>query len=78
MPTTASAVDVDGMEGVDKTVWSSCLVNCGSRCALRFQVKDGTIVRELPDNIGSNELTEPQLRPCVRGRSGVACTTRTA
>ncbi|MFT0848802.1 DMSO/selenate family reductase complex A subunit [Actinomycetaceae bacterium L2_0104] len=69
MPSTASAVTGDGMAGVDKVVWNSCLVNCGSRCALRFQVKDGRIVRELPDNTGTDTLVEPTLRPCVRGRS---------
>ncbi|MCA3771889.1 MAG: hypothetical protein IN805_05195 [Cutibacterium sp.] len=24
-------------------VWSACTVNCGSRCPLRLEVKDGTI-----------------------------------
>lgn len=65
----SSAAAIDGVEGVDKTVWNSCLVNCGSRCVLRFQVKDGTIVRELADNTGTHDIDDPQLRPCVRGRS---------
>ncbi len=69
MPSVRAHATEDGMQGVDKTVWSSCLVNCGSRCALRFQVKDGHIVRELPDNTGTDTLVEPTLRPCVRGRS---------
>lgn len=67
MPSRATASPT-GRE-VDKTVWNSCLVNCGSRCVLRFEVKDGTIVRELPDSSGTNEIVDPQLRPCVRGRS---------
>jgi anaerobic dimethyl sulfoxide reductase subunit A len=50
-------------------VWSACTVNCGSRCPLRLEVVDGTIVRVLPDNTGTNELGNQQVRACVRGRS---------
>lgn len=50
-------------------VWSACTVNCGSRCPLRLEVVDGTIARVLPDDTGSNELGEQQVRACVRGRS---------
>ncbi|MDT3767372.1 molybdopterin-dependent oxidoreductase [Gleimia hominis] len=53
----------------DRTVWSACLVNCGSRCPLRMQVKDGTIVQVLPDNTGDDGLFTRQIRACVRGRS---------
>lgn len=60
---TASSLDVE------RTVWSSCNVNCGSRCPLRMQVKDGRIVRVLPDNTGDDELGTQQIRACVRGRS---------
>ena len=63
------AVADDGMPGVDKTVWSACTVNCGSRCPLRLQVKDGTVVRVLTDNTGGDELGSQQVRACVRGRS---------
>ena len=58
-----------GLADADATVWSSCNINCGSRCPLRMQVKDGVIVRVLPDNTGSDELGDQQLRACVRGRS---------
>ncbi len=51
------------------TVWSSCNVNCGSRCPLRMLVVDGTIVRVLPDDTGDNEMGSQQIRACVRGRS---------
>lgn len=27
----------------EKAVWSSCTVNCGSRCLLRLHVKDDTV-----------------------------------
>jgi anaerobic dimethyl sulfoxide reductase subunit A len=59
----------DCKEDVDKTVWSSCLVNCGSRCPLRLQVKDDRIVRVLPDNTGDDEIGTQQIRACVRGRA---------
>lgn len=64
-----AAAATDGMEGVDKTVWSACTVNCGSRCPIRLQVKDGVVVRVLTDNTGTNELGSQQVRACVRGRS---------
>lgn len=50
-------------------VWSACTVNCGSRCPVRLEVTDGTITRVLPDNTGSDELGDQQVRACVRGRS---------
>lgn len=49
--------------------WSACTVNCGSRCPLRLEVKDGTVVRVLADDTGDNELGNQQVRACVRGRS---------
>ncbi|WP_341358741.1 DMSO/selenate family reductase complex A subunit [Georgenia sp. M64] len=61
--TTANGLDVD------RTVWSSCNVNCGSRCPLRMQVKDGRIVRVLPDDTGDDSLGSQQIRACVRGRA---------
>lgn len=66
---SASAAKADGMAGVDKTVWNVCFVNCGSRCPLRLQIKDGTIVRCLPDSTGDDSVENRQLRACVRGRS---------
>ncbi|WP_040155600.1 DMSO/selenate family reductase complex A subunit [Mobilicoccus massiliensis] len=51
------------------TVWSACVVNCGSRCPLRLQVQDGTVVRVLPDNTGDDSLLNRQIRACVRGRN---------
>ncbi|AZQ78211.1 twin-arginine translocation signal domain-containing protein [Flaviflexus ciconiae] len=67
MPSTHQASATDGIEGVDATVWNACLANCQSRCPLRLQVKDGTVVRVLPDNTGSDELGDLQIRACVRG-----------
>jgi len=59
----------DGLADADRTVWSACNVNCGSRCPLRLQVKDGVVVRVLPDDTGDDEVGTQQIRACVRGRS---------
>ncbi|MCI2178566.1 MAG: molybdopterin-dependent oxidoreductase [Ancrocorticia sp.] len=69
MPTTARAAGTEGLADADTTVWSACTVNCGSRCPLRLQVKDGTIVRVLPENTGDNTIGSQRVRACVRGRS---------
>lgn len=58
----------DGAQA-DRTVWSACVVNCGSRCPLRLQVRDGTVIRVLPDNTGDDSLLGRQIRACVRGRN---------
>ncbi|MDO5700842.1 MAG: molybdopterin-dependent oxidoreductase [Bowdeniella nasicola] len=52
-----------------KTVWSACVVNCGSRCPLRLVVEDGQVRRVLPDNTGDNSLLGRQIRACPRGRN---------
>ncbi len=52
-----------------RTVWSSCTVNCGSRCPVRLVVQDGRIIRVDPDNTGDDNLGSQQIRACVRGRS---------
>lgn len=59
----------DGMPDADRTIWSACIINCGSRCPLRLQVKDGQIKRVLPDNTGDDTLMNRQIRACVRGRN---------
>ncbi|MDO4665848.1 MAG: molybdopterin-dependent oxidoreductase [Actinomycetaceae bacterium] len=58
-----------GRTDVEKTVWSACVVNCGSRCPLRLQVKGGRVVRVLPDNTGDNSLMGRNILACVRGRN---------
>ncbi|MCP5815778.1 hypothetical protein NL365_27735, partial [Klebsiella pneumoniae] len=56
IPGVGPAGAATATSGVDKTVWSSCNVNCGSRCPRRMQVKDGQIVRVLPDDTGDDEI----------------------
>lgn len=53
----------------DKFVMSACNVNCGSRCPVLLQVRDGQIIRVLPEQTGDNEIGSQQIRACVRGRS---------
>lgn len=69
MPGSAPASAADGLADADRTVWSACTVNCGSRCPLRLQVKDGTVVRVLPDDTGDDQLGSQRVLACVRGRS---------
>jgi len=52
----------------EKIVWSSCNVNCGSRCPLRVHVKDGKVVRVESDNTGENTFGTHEIRACLRGR----------
>lgn len=50
-------------------VWNACLANCQSRCPLRLEVKDGAVVRVLPDSTGSDRFGDFNIRACVRGRN---------
>ncbi len=52
----------------DKMVWSTCNVNCGSRCPVRLFVKDGKVVRIEPDNTGETSGEPHEIRACLRGR----------
>lgn len=53
----------------DDIIWTSCNVNCSSRCALRAHVKDGVITRIETDNAGDDAYGGHQIRACLRGRS---------
>ena len=55
-------------ESPEKIVWSSCNVNCGSRCPLRVHVKDGKVIRVESDNTGDNTFGTHEIRACLRGR----------
>ena len=55
-------------ETFDKIVWSTCNVNCGSRCPVRLCVKDGEVVRIEPDNTGDETGGPHEIRACLRGR----------
>lgn len=68
-PDLAPVAHAEGFPGADKTVWNACIINCGSRCPLRVQVKDGQVVRLLPDNTGDDGLLTRNIKACVRGRN---------
>lgn len=54
----------------EKTTWSACTVNCGSRCPLRMHVIDGNITYVETDNTGTDTYdVDNQVRACLRGRS---------
>ncbi|XBS70265.1 DmsA/YnfE/YnfF family dimethyl sulfoxide reductase [Acerihabitans sp. KWT182] len=53
----------------DKTVWSMCSVNCGSRCALRLHTRDDEVYWVETDNTGQDTYGDHQVRACLRGRS---------
>ncbi|MEG0822585.1 MAG: DMSO/selenate family reductase complex A subunit, partial [Burkholderiaceae bacterium] len=69
---TAQAV-ADAVNDVEVRTWSSCTVNCGSRCPLRVVSKNGQVIRIEPDNTGvdgcATSALVPHVRACVRGRS---------
>ena len=65
MPTVGAPSSLEGTQ----SVWSACTVNCGSRCPLRLVVKEGQIIRVLPEDTGGDDLGNQQIRACVRGRS---------
>lgn len=67
LPISPAAADTPTPEPT--VVWSSCNVNCGSRCPLRLTVVDGEVTRVDPDSTGSDDLNDQQIRACVRGRS---------
>ncbi|WP_424210645.1 DMSO/selenate family reductase complex A subunit [Streptomyces sp. BI20] len=69
LPGTGRAHAAGAGPGPLETVWSSCNVNCGSRCPLRLQVSDGRVVRVLADNTGDDTKGTQQIRACVRGRA---------
>jgi anaerobic dimethyl sulfoxide reductase subunit A len=56
-------------EGGEKTVWSTCNVNCGSRCPVRVTVKAGKVVRVSADNHGDDTHGQHDIRACLRGRA---------
>lgn len=55
--------------GGEQTFWSSCVVNCGSRCPLKVVVRNGEVVRIEAENTGTDSCGTPHVRACVRGRA---------
>ena len=53
----------------EKSVWSTCNVNCGSRCPVRLIVRDGKVVRVETDSTGDDTPGTHEIRACLRGRA---------
>ncbi|MFV0576811.1 MAG: DMSO/selenate family reductase complex A subunit [Vibrio sp.] len=70
-PFSAVAKSVSKTEDSPEEIkWSTCLVNCGSRCPLKVHIKDDHIVRIDTDaGIDDSVFGEHAIRPCLRGRS---------
>lgn len=69
MRTAAAAVQQAIQPVEEKVVWSSCTVNCGSRCLLRLHVKDDSVYWVESDTTGDDTYGNHQVRACLRGRS---------
>lgn len=57
----------EGADGGHEVV-QSCSVNCGSRCLLRFHVRNGDI-RWVESDAHPEKDGEPAMRACLRGRA---------
>lgn len=56
--------------GPDRIVRVGCPAhNCGGRCLLKVQVRDGVITRIEGDDRPGDDPADPQLRACARGRA---------
>ena len=62
------AVEAASEEG-SEILTTACYHNCGGRCILRAEVKDGTVLRLLPDQSPEDTIDNPRAIPCLRGRS---------
>lgn len=69
VPQITGSASAEQSPATIETIWSSCNVNCGSRCPLRMEVLDGQVIRVLPDDTGDDALGSQQVRACVRGLS---------
>jgi len=56
--------------GEEKIIRTGCPAhNCGGRCLLKVHVKDGLITRIETDDRPGDDISDPQLRACIRGRA---------
>jgi anaerobic dimethyl sulfoxide reductase subunit A len=58
--------------GEEQVLTVGCYHNCGGRCILGAVVKDGAVVRLVPDPSKEENLnSNPRAIPCLRGRSQI-------
>ncbi len=63
-------VSAEKKSGLEHMIRTGCPAhNCGGRCVLKVYVRDGIITRIEGDDKPSDDVSDPQLRPCVRGRA---------
>lgn len=63
-------VDADTKEILEQIIRVGCPShNCGGRCLLKTFVKDGIITRIETDDRPLDNVSDPQLRACIRGRA---------
>jgi DmsA/YnfE family anaerobic dimethyl sulfoxide reductase A subunit len=67
LPITQALAQAAG--GGETVTWTSCVVNCGSRCPMRVVSKAGKVIRMEPEFDVADSCTLPQARACQRGRS---------
>ncbi|HTP00174.1 MAG TPA: DMSO/selenate family reductase complex A subunit [Anaerolineales bacterium] len=68
------AVKEAAAQSVEELKTVGCYHNCGGRCILGAVVKDGTVVRLVPDPTPKSEEnldSNPRAIPCLRGRSQI-------
>ena len=56
---------MDASQVFDKVAWSTCNVNCGSRCPVRLFVRNGKVVRIETDNTGDSACRSERSGRCV-------------
>jgi anaerobic dimethyl sulfoxide reductase subunit A len=64
-----AVAEAAGQEADVQVVSTSCYHNCGGRCILNAEIKEGTIQRLLPDMDLTDTFENPRAIPCVRGRA---------
>jgi len=62
--------DVGAANERESQILSTCCYhNCGGRCILNAEVRDGVILRILPDQSAEDSFDNPRAIPCVAGRA---------
>ncbi len=66
------AVESAAAAGAEEVKTVACYHNCGGRCILGAVVKDGTVVRLVPDPTALEDpINNPRAIPCLRGRAQI-------
>lgn len=66
-----SALQSETTGGESKLMTTACYHNCGGRCILYAEVKDGVVQRIVPDTQTEDSVDQPRAIPCLRGRTQI-------